>query len=445
MQELPIMKTGYTIGILLLVLAVAGAGYFGFRSDPVVSVLSDTPFRKVYLVRTPGTGRVSLQLVFQTGAADQPPPPGLLHYGEHLVWLSAFGRQERSVDRHSNAWTDSLSTGYLLDGERDALPELVASLARVLDPVDLPVEFMLEERDIVQREYDLRLTDNIDARVGEALKAAVYTGNPYAVSIMGTSQDIAGFTPEAAMALTTATHRPEKAVLLVTGDVSPATLRAALPDRPPADAPLPPLPAFTLVPGEQLLRFPDDTAEPRMIWRRIVRLDTPQPLDLLETQLALLRDMLDTSLPGGLAGPLRYDAFVTSAFDISLWPLDGQHVEIRMVAYPDTGVTLEYMRAAFEAALEDTIAAGFPERTFTRVLARFETYWPDWQDRGDTADWMAAYVADVITVRREPLDIAALQVLREQMDLASLNNLLKQFENDGRTVVAYIGPEGDLP
>nr|QED22213.1 hypothetical protein [uncultured Alphaproteobacteria bacterium] len=435
-------KSNYISAVLIALSAAIGFGLFvfQFQNNPVVESLANSPFRATWLIRSPDTDRVTVHLIVQSGEADQTGPPGLMHYAEHLAWLNAIGSESRPEDRDTNAWADSLATGYWLSGERSDLPELLSTLARVLDPIDLPREFMEEERDILLREYDLRLGGSIDARVARALRRVVYEPNPHARPVLGTRPGIAAFEPNDAVALHAQTHRRENAVLIVIGDISARELRASLPDLPAITAAPPLPPPFTLGPaGETRLRLREPDADAHMVWRRIVALDEPQQIDLLGARLALLRDILDTSLPGGLAGPLRFDAFVTRAFDIELWPLDERHVELRFTAWPDKGVSLEQMRQAFEETFEATARAGIPEDTFARVRERFETFWPDWSDDKEVADWMAGYVIGTVSVRGAPLDVERIRALDRELGLTAINGLLGSYLNGGRTVVAFVG------
>ena len=161
-------------------------------------------------------------------------------------------------------------------------------------------------------------------------------------------------------------------------------------------------PPFVLAPPEsRSFHDPDPAAAPRMIWRKVMALAEPVDFDLLEAQTALARDILDSNLPGGLAGPLRFDAFVTTGFGISLTPLDEGHVELIFSAEPDRGVGFAQMQSAFEAALA-AAATGVPAATYDRVRDRFDGFWPDWSDADDTGRWMADYTLSRVSALREP-------------------------------------------
>ncbi|MGB3553796.1 MAG: hypothetical protein WBA25_04050, partial [Jannaschia sp.] len=359
------------------------------------------------VVPQPGTGRVAVHIVFATGDAA----PGLAHYAEHLAWLNAVGSRDRAADRHSNAWTRHGSVGYWLSGPPDALPELLGNVVGVLRPIDLPRPFAEEEREIVMREYDLRVGGNVDARADEAVHAFLHAGNPSAASVIGTPDQIRALDYDAARAFHAATHRIGNARILIVGDVLRRQARQAVAalDLPPDEGKPLPAPTFTLGPPDRdFLTYPETGAVPRLIWQRIVALDEAVPFDLLEARAALLRDILDTRLPGGLAKPLRYDAEISRRFEVEIWPLDERYVTLRITAEPDRGVSLTEMQAAFEAALTETAAAGIPAGTHARVLERFDGFWPDWTDDGEVALWMGAYTIDRAVIVRAPLDRAAL-------------------------------------
>lgn len=370
----------------------------------------------------------------------------LAHYTEHLAWLSAVGGTTRAADRHTNAWTNANAVGYWLSGRPDDLPDLLQTLKGVFDPLDLPPSFATEERNIILREYDYRMSGNTDAQAAEVVDAFLYQGNGLAASIIGTPEQIMALDFDAAREFHALTHRPELATVVVTGDVTERQVRRAMraagwPNVQSDRRQIAPPPFNLAEVAETSFRYPDATAAPRLIWRRVVALPEPVQFDLLEAQTALLRDILDTNLPGGLVGPLRSDGAVARSFDVQIWPVDEGHIEIGFRAAPDRGVTLLALQAGFEATLADLAMTEIPEATYTRVLNRFDGFWPDWDDREETADWMAGYVRDRVTVLREPLSQRELKRLNGKLSLTTTNALLHQLAGPGRTASAFIGPE----
>jgi len=395
-----------------------------------------------FINSTPDRPTIHVEVIFAYPAGQGP----LAHYAEHLAWLSAVGGSARAVNRHSNAWTSSQAVGYWLSGRPDDLPDLLGTLAGVFDPLDLPPSFAEEERNIILREYDYRMVNNPDAQAHEAMDAFLYQGNGIAASIIGTPEQIMALDYDAARAFHAATHRPELATVVVTGDVTErqvwrAMREAGWPDLQADRSQIAP-PAFDLAEVAEIgFRYPQATAAPRLIWRRVVSLPEPVQFDLLEARTALLRDILDTSLPGGLVGPLRSDANIARSFDVRIWPIDEGHIEISLYAAPDRDVSLATLQTAFETTFSEIAVSGIPEATFERVLKRFDGFWPDWSDTKETADWLASYVRDRVTSLREPLSVRELKRLQPALTLQSTNALLHQLAGPGRTASAFIGPE----
>lgn len=396
----------------------------------------------VYVVQIADSPVVEVTVVIPYPAGDGP----LAHYTEHLVWLNTIGRTARAADRHTNAWTNPQAIGYELTGDSKDLADLLGTLFGIFDPIDLPPSFAAEERSIILREYEYRIVGNIDAQAAEALDAFLYEGNAIAASVIGTPAQINTLDDAAARDFQAQTHQPENALLVVTGAVTERqvsrALRAAGWPRPPSDRSEPTPQPFDLAElAQKQLRYPLPDAAPRLLWRRVVDLPDPVPFDLLEAELVLLADILNSNLPGGLAGPLQYDAAIVRSFELQIWPIDEDSIEISFRAAPDSDVTLTTLQAVFEAQLSGIAAAGIPQDTYARVLARSDDYWPDWADEDETADWKADYVIDRVTNLQQPLSRRALKPLKNALSLTTSNTLLRQLVTEGRSASAFIGPE----
>lgn len=326
------------------------------------------------------------------------------------------------------------------------MQDMLRTLSMVFEPIDLSPAFAEQERDIILREYDFRLGSNPDGKAAEDAKAFLYDGNIDAVSVLGTPAEIRAMTYEAAKDLHAATHRPELARLVVIGDVSAGELRAAMDEAGfPSDfgtAPVSP-PEFELQgPDSRIFSYPLADVVPRMAWRRVVTLPEPVDFDLLDVQTSLLRDILDTNLPGGIAGPLRFARPIARSFSVSVWPIDEDNVEISFTAEPDAGVSFAKLQSAFEAALAVS-AEGIPSNTYQRVHKRFRDYWPDWADEAASSQWMADYVLRRVGALREPLTEDQLKALAGKVTERDINALLKSLVGPGRTAVTRIGKDQD--
>lgn len=392
----------------------------------------------IILINTPQADQVTAQVIL-------PYPAGqgvMAHYTEHLAWLNAVGRSARGVDRHSNAWTNDFSVGYWLGGTAQDLPDTLTRLAGVFAPITLPQAFMVEERDIVLREYGFRMAGNPDGRAFDAMDAFLYHGNPLAASVIGTPAQINALDPDAALEFHAQTHRFDRAVLIVSGDVTPRALRRALraADWPLGDVAPPAPPQLVLAPPDAItLRYPDADVAPRLIWRHLVALPAPVDFDQLQLRTALLRDILDTNLDGGLVQALMAGEGAARSVQIDLWPIDETHVEISVTAAPDRGVTLGMVQARIIGALAQLAADGVPVASYQRVSDRF-WYWPDWQDDAQLADWMASYVTDMAAIQRMPKSQADLRAMDAPIPRSAINDILRALAGTGRSAAAYIGP-----
>ena len=402
------------------------------------------PIRSIAYHITPTDRAGHVQVILRIARPFDPDEQvGLAHYAEHLAWYAAIGKAARGPDRHSGAWTSHRAIFYSLSGKPEDLPQLTATLARVFDPIALEPGFAEEEREIIQREYQMVLGQSTTRRADEALSEILHAGTQLGPSIIGTPAQIDALTYDAARAYHRAPHRPEHAAFIFRGNVGRLQVWRALMGlqlnltgdrRVSSDYDMGP----ELV---HLAEFPDPSAAPRMIWQRVVALKTPVPFDLLEAQLDHLRGMLDTNLPGGLAGPLRFDARIVRGFRLDLTAIDEGHIEMRFQASPDAGISLTALRTTFEATLADIATRGIPEPTYERVMARMENYWPDWGDRVKTRRWMAEYTTNRVLNLRQPLPTQDLRQLQSQISADGLNIVLSALSQTGRTAIAFIGSQ----
>jgi hypothetical protein len=393
------------------------------------------------LVQIPNQTDVQVHLILPFPSTDGP----LAHYTEHLAWLPNIGKNSRPEDRDSNAWTNDHAVGYWLSGPPEDLTDMLRRLKVVFDPIDLPLEFAETERDIILREYDWRMANNPDAQAAEEMEAFLYEGNAIAASVIGTPDQIKALTYGDAKVFHAETHRPERARLVVTGDVTERQLAKAMaeagfPDLDANRADIAPPPFTLAAPEARIFRYPNPNAAPRMSWRKVVALPEPVDFDLLEAQTALARDILDTNLPGGLAGPLRFDAFVTKTFDISIVPINEMHIELIFFAEPGKGISFAAMQSAFESSLSAS-AKGVPDATYERVRERFKGFWPDWSDDEETARWMADYTLSRVSVLREPKTERQMRKIDAQIDASDINTILAGLAGPGRTAIAFIGTD----
>lgn len=403
--------------------------------------------QRVYHLETSYDNRVIMYAVVDRANSSRSlSSPALSHYIEHLVWLNGFGQSSVETDRHSNAWTNHYTVGYWLSGSNEKFPDLLATLSRIFDPIEISKGYADEEREIVLREYDYRIIEDLDAQAGIEMDAFLYEGNSIAASVIGTPDEIRAFNYEEAKQFHAVTHRPENTTFVIVGDISKRQIQRAMRDLDLLEkigskqetSP----PQFALSQsGQTALIYEDENAASRMILRRVVSLDQPVQFDLLEAQTALLADILNSNLPGSLAKPLYYDGDIARNIDVRIWPLDEDNIEIRIQAEPDYGIETSKLHRVVLDTLYSVATSGIPTSTYLRVLNRFETYWPDWKDEKNTEEWMVDYTIDRASHLREPLTKRELMKIYRQLSQELTTDLLRAFLGKNRTVATFIGPQ----
>ena len=177
-----------------------------------------------------------------------------------------------------------------------------------------------------------------------------------------------------------------------------------------------------------------------MLWNKVVKLAEPIPFDLLEFQGEVLETILEFSLQGGIAAPLRFDAFIARKIEVDVFALDERHMEFFFNVEPDSGVSFADLRAAVEKALEE-LAKGIPAATFSRALERYSKALPDPSDRRASLDWMSENAFSRLMVQRPLLTEEQLRALLPGIQHSAIDALAAALASPGRLSVAFIGKD----
>ena len=152
--------------------------------------------------------------------------------------------------------------------------------------------------------------------------------------------------------------------------------------------------------------------------------------------------ILAANRPGGLVKALQFDQAVARTFNIWLHAIDGRHVELSFIGRPDRGMTMTGLVDAFEQALAQTALAGIPQATHDQVFRQHARKWPDWDSPSEVSRHMKELTLARLSEWRPPPDAETIRELHDQLPLPAIDALLGQLAGEGRTVVAFIGPEG---
>lgn len=218
---------------------------------------------------------VTQMLWYRVGAMDDPPGlSGLAHFFEHMMFRGtkavAGGEFSKTVARNGgedNAFTAHDYTAFYEQIAKDRLRIVMGLEADRMANLDLSDKNVRTERSVVLEERRMRVDNDPQSLLMEQMQAALSLSHPYGRPVIGWPGEIQHIGRSEARDFYEHHYAPNNAILVVTGDVTPAEVRAD------AEAEYGKLPARELVP----------------------RADYAQPPRLGETRLAVSRS--DVKLP----------------------------------------------------------------------------------------------------------------------------------------------------
>jgi zinc protease len=189
---------------------------------------------EVVVVPDRRTPVVTHMVWYKVGSADEEPgKSGLAHFLEHLMFKGTeknpagrFSKVVATLGGQENAFTSTDYTGYFQRIAREHLEEVMTFEADRMTGLVLTDANVLPERDVVLEEYNMRVANSPEARLGEQISAALYLNHPYGRPIIGWRPEIEKLGREDALAFYRRHYAPNNAVLVVTGDVGPDEVRA---------------------------------------------------------------------------------------------------------------------------------------------------------------------------------------------------------------------------
>ncbi len=372
-----------TVGFLLFVTALWSQTIAAQASvQTLEQIPTETDLARVYHLYDPDASVVTVALVILAGEVDVTGSEGLSHYVEHLMFWHADGLSagEISHARDGNAWVNGILTHYYNRGEPEDVPAMFDFASRLLTAPTLQRSFMLDERNVIAREYDFRVAQNpLWSAITES-RQQLYDNHPVARRVIGTPESIRAMSLDEVNAFYQQHYHAKNALLVVAGDIKQKQVQQLsnqyfpMSDAARAqsvknaqtwrneriDTPLDARLAFTsrFITGDTLVRVSLSEWE-----------GTGDALDDVYTQL-FVEAIFNSNLPGSIAKPLRLDEFIIAQYDISMYSLLKQQVEFMLVARADDNIPLDTVSQRFSAFLTDLSAQGMPLRTIERVRKR---------------------------------------------------------------------------
>jgi zinc protease len=184
---------------------------------------------------------VSMRLVIEAGSMQEThDQEGLAHMLEHMAFrgsthvpdgevIKTLERLGLSFGADTNAGTTQQETLYRFDlakPDAESVDTGLKFFREIAGELTLSQDALDSERRVVLAEERQRAGPGVD--IGAAQLAAEFPGHPYARPTIGRDEVIEHATPAQLRAFYDAYYRPERAVLVVVGDIDPAAIEAKI-------------------------------------------------------------------------------------------------------------------------------------------------------------------------------------------------------------------------
>ncbi len=404
----------------------------------LIKIETGTGLKAVYLLADEKSENIRVSAVILAGEADSNGPEGLAHYLEHLMFWHADGvHGSGKHNRGGNATAGGLITNYYNEGRRSELDDLFVFAQRLLTKPDLDREFMLAEKRIVAREYDLSVSEKPGRRAWFEMNRELYGPNPVGKSVYGTPQTIASMTLEQVEAFRSKHYVAENMVLLASGNLTETEVRhqvqknfASLDKRDPNRQ------SWRHEPLTDGLSKRVEIADDRVkndsyLYSSLSHWPGSGDPQQDYYTADFVKKLLRSSLPGSLEQPLRVDDFVVARYEVNLIRNLRNAVQFFFGARPDDGVDLAQVSQKLQESLVLLAQEGIPERSLERIRKRFAQ---EAERRNDDVDYALERAIAFLTAGLEPNDSADHLRRIARVSKADIDQLLTSVTNRQRTV-----------
>jgi zinc protease len=171
---------------------------------------------------------------YKVGSADETPgKSGLAHFLEHLMFKGTaknpegkFSKTVSALGGQENAFTTADYTAFFQRIAREHLETMMGFEADRMTGLVLSEDNVRPELKVVLEEWNMRVANSPDARLGEQVSAALYLNSPYGRPVIGWRPEIEKLTREDALAFYRRFYTPNNAVVVIAGDVTAEEVKA---------------------------------------------------------------------------------------------------------------------------------------------------------------------------------------------------------------------------
>jgi zinc protease len=371
------MRLNCTMAAFSLLVSIALAPLAS--AEPVVSDFRLDNGMDVVVIEDHRAPVVTHMVWYRIGAADEPwGRSGIAHFFEHLMFKATdkladgeFSKIVAANGGSDNAFTSQDYTGYYQRIANDRLALVMGMEANRMRNLVLTDAVVETERAVILEERNQRTDNSPQALFGEQMDAAMFMNHPYGVPVIGWRHEIETLNLTDAESFYARYYAPDKAILVVAGDVTPEQVLAlaetyygplvpsgrppeARPQEPPQLAP-------------RRVEMHDPQVRQSFVKRQylVPTYDPSKPRE--SAALNILGDILGDGITSRLAQALLLDQKV--AIDSGAYYSSGQRDQTNFTVYgvPAPGKDLETIETAIDAVLADFIAEGPTEEEMARV------------------------------------------------------------------------------
>ena len=190
---------------------------------------------QVVVIPNHRTPVVTHMVWYKVGAADEPRgKSGIAHFLEHLLFKGSsqiggpdlksgeFSRIVRSMGGNDNAFTSQDYTAYFQSIPSQHLETVMRMEAGRMNGIKPPEDEVLSERKVILEERRQRTDNDPRGQFGEQLAAAAFINHPYGIPVIGWKHEMDELSYEDAKSFYDRWYAPNNAILVISGDVTPA-------------------------------------------------------------------------------------------------------------------------------------------------------------------------------------------------------------------------------
>jgi len=349
------------------------------QAEPKVSDFRLENGMEVVVIEDHRAPVVTHMVWYRVGSADEPwGRSGIAHFFEHLMFKAtgklddgAFSKVVAANGGSDNAFTSYDYTAYFQRIAADRLGLVMGMEADRMRNLVLTDEVIATERNVILEERNQRTDNNPQGLFAEQMSAALFMNHPYGVPVIGWRHEIEQLNLADAQAFYARYYAPDNAILVVAGDVTPATVRALAEThygplqpsgRPPEARPQEP-PQL----ASRHLEMSDERVRQPFV-RRIYMVPSYDPANPREAAaLSILSDVLGDGITSRLAQSLQLDQKVAIDTGANYSPVRRDRGDFGIYGVPAPGQDLATVEASMDAVLAEMAANGPTAEELARV------------------------------------------------------------------------------